>query len=299
MEENVNHPKHYNSHPAGVECIEVIRHYVCDIANAIKYLWRAGLKPEMGKKDADKEIEDLKKALWYIKDFRESAPKLFVRGQLMKRPLIDNFVKAMTGHTVWEIACSGYDENVQTALACLLRIGIIYQGKAYICEVWDKYIILATESIEQRIIDINMQLLQKDSEDMQGMLQGRQVEGIHTAKPACRRETEPEHYDPLNIIIVNGTAFCLSDEPRKKANGAYRSPCEICALRGSCYDDCHNLNDGDSKRFCQLHDAATQEYYREVGDARYSPSFGTIEVVDEKKESELELKRLKEEIGEE
>lgn len=297
MEENVNHPKHYNSHPAGVECIEVIRHYVCDIANAIKYLWRAGLKPEMGKKDADKEIEDLKKALWYIKDFRESAPKLFVRSQLINKPLIDNFVKAMTCHTVWEIACSGYDENVQTALACLLRIGIIYQGKAYICEVWDKYIILATESIEQRIIDINMQLLQKDSEDIQGMLQGRQVEGIHTAKPACRRETEPEHYDPLNIIIVNGTAFCLSDEPRKKSNGAYRSPCEICDLRGNCY--IHSLEGGVCMNLCQLHDAATQEYYREVGDARYSPSFGTIEVVDEKKESELELKRLKEEIGEE
>lgn len=298
MEENVNHPKHYNSHPAGVECIEVIRHYVCDIANAIKYLWRAGLKPEMGKDDAEKEIEDLKKAYWYIEDFKEKAPSLFWKRNLRNRSCMEDSVKEMTGHTISEIA-GGYEENVRTALTCLLRIGIIYHGEVCICVCWDRYILMATESIEQRIIDINMQLLQKDSEDMQGMLQGRQVEGIHTAKPACRRETEPEHYDPLNIIIVNGTAFCLSDEPRKKANGAYRSPCEICALRGSCYDDCHNLDDGDSKRFCQLHDAATQEYYREVGDARYSPSFGTIEVVDEKKESELELKRLKEEIGEE
>ena len=67
--EQVNHPKHYNSHPNGIECIYIIRHYTCDIANAIKYLWRAGLKPDMGKEDAEKEIEDLKKALWYINDY--------------------------------------------------------------------------------------------------------------------------------------------------------------------------------------------------------------------------------------
>ena len=36
--EHVNHPKHYNQHPAGIECIDIIRHYTCDIANALKYL---------------------------------------------------------------------------------------------------------------------------------------------------------------------------------------------------------------------------------------------------------------------
>ena len=58
--EHVNHPQHYNSHPNGIECIDIIRHYVCDIANAIKYLWRAGLKVELGMEDAEKEIEDLR-----------------------------------------------------------------------------------------------------------------------------------------------------------------------------------------------------------------------------------------------
>ena len=66
--EHVNHPKHYNSHPNGIECIDIIRHYVCDIANAIKYLWRAGLKQEEGVSDRQKEIEDLRKAIWYIED---------------------------------------------------------------------------------------------------------------------------------------------------------------------------------------------------------------------------------------
>ena len=68
VKDNVNHPKHYTSHPSGVECIEITRHYCFSIGNAIKYLWRAGLKKEMGLEDVDKEIEDLNKAIWYIND---------------------------------------------------------------------------------------------------------------------------------------------------------------------------------------------------------------------------------------
>ena len=65
---NVNHPTHYNSHPSGVECIEIARHYNFDVGNAIKYIWRAGLKTEEGMSDVDKEIEDCEKAIWYLQD---------------------------------------------------------------------------------------------------------------------------------------------------------------------------------------------------------------------------------------
>ena len=68
MTDNVNHPAHYTSHPSGIERIEVVRHYCFSIGNAIKYLWRAGLKKEQGIDEIDKEIEDLKKAIWYIND---------------------------------------------------------------------------------------------------------------------------------------------------------------------------------------------------------------------------------------
>jgi Protein of unknwon function (DUF3310) len=60
MEDMVNKPKHYTSDPSGVECIDITRHRNYNIGNAIKYLWRAGLKNE------DKHIEDLKKAIFYI-----------------------------------------------------------------------------------------------------------------------------------------------------------------------------------------------------------------------------------------
>lgn len=64
--DSVNHPSHYTSHPSGIECIQVTEHYDFCIGNAIKYLWRAGLKSEEGMSDKEKEIEDLKKAVWYI-----------------------------------------------------------------------------------------------------------------------------------------------------------------------------------------------------------------------------------------
>jgi hypothetical protein len=58
MSDLVNHPPHYTSHPSGVECIQVTEHLNFCIGNAIKYLWRAGLKGEA--------LEDLRKAAWYI-----------------------------------------------------------------------------------------------------------------------------------------------------------------------------------------------------------------------------------------
>ena len=54
----VNHPKHYNTHPSGVECIDIVEHFSFNVGNAIKYLWRSGLKGY--------ELEDLHKARWYI-----------------------------------------------------------------------------------------------------------------------------------------------------------------------------------------------------------------------------------------
>lgn len=66
MTDPVNHPPHYQS-DTGVECIEAIRSALgsdgfvdhCR-ATAIKYIWRTG------KKDPEKEAQDLRKAVWYL-----------------------------------------------------------------------------------------------------------------------------------------------------------------------------------------------------------------------------------------
>lgn len=68
--DNVEHPKHYTSHPSGVECITITEHMGFNLGNAFKYIWRADLKHDA--------IEDLRKAEWYIRreiDRRSGATK--------------------------------------------------------------------------------------------------------------------------------------------------------------------------------------------------------------------------------
>lgn len=52
-------PNYYKNHPSGVEAIEITQWFNFNKGNAIKYIWRAGLK--------NNEVEDLKKAQWYLK----------------------------------------------------------------------------------------------------------------------------------------------------------------------------------------------------------------------------------------
>ncbi len=62
MNDNVDHPYHYGGCGNPYETINVIEAWdlgFC-LGNAVKYISRAG------KKSSDTEIEDLKKAIWYI-----------------------------------------------------------------------------------------------------------------------------------------------------------------------------------------------------------------------------------------
>lgn len=67
--EFVDHPKHYNEHPSGIECIDVIEHMTLNVGSAVKYLWRAGLKP------GEADLRDLDKAIWYINREKERLTK--------------------------------------------------------------------------------------------------------------------------------------------------------------------------------------------------------------------------------
>lgn len=55
----VEHPPHYTAHPSGIECIQITEHMNFNLGNAIKYIWRAGLKSRSA-------VVDLQKARWYI-----------------------------------------------------------------------------------------------------------------------------------------------------------------------------------------------------------------------------------------
>ncbi|MCP4126767.1 MAG: DUF3310 domain-containing protein [Gammaproteobacteria bacterium] len=52
-------PDHYRQHPSGIECIQVTEYMNFCLGNAVKYIWRAGLK--------DDREHDLRKAIWYLK----------------------------------------------------------------------------------------------------------------------------------------------------------------------------------------------------------------------------------------
>jgi hypothetical protein len=60
--EAVNHPDHYGGADNPYEVIKVIEAWELDfcLGTAVKYI------PRAGKKDPDKEIEDLYKSIWYI-----------------------------------------------------------------------------------------------------------------------------------------------------------------------------------------------------------------------------------------
>lgn len=58
IDDSIHHPKHYTSDGCGVEAIEVTSLLPACISNAVKYVWRCGKK--------DEDLQELKKALWYI-----------------------------------------------------------------------------------------------------------------------------------------------------------------------------------------------------------------------------------------
>ena len=57
-EYKVDHPGHYNSHPSGVEAIDIVEYMNFCLGNAFKYVFRYRHKHG---------VNDLKKAVWYLK----------------------------------------------------------------------------------------------------------------------------------------------------------------------------------------------------------------------------------------
>jgi hypothetical protein len=55
---SIINPAHYTQHPSGIESIEITEHFNFCLGNAVKYIWRSGLKGNA--------LEDLHKARWYI-----------------------------------------------------------------------------------------------------------------------------------------------------------------------------------------------------------------------------------------
>ena len=68
--DRVNHPSHYTwlKDKCGIEVLDIARHMNFNLGNSIKYILRSGHKSEEGISDKQKQIEDLKKAIFYLND---------------------------------------------------------------------------------------------------------------------------------------------------------------------------------------------------------------------------------------
>lgn len=68
VEDNATNPGHYNSIPEHLQHWNVVHKMGWDyyLGNATKYIWRAGKKSSAHQSIAEKEIEDLNKAIVYL-----------------------------------------------------------------------------------------------------------------------------------------------------------------------------------------------------------------------------------------
>jgi hypothetical protein len=102
MTDMIDHPPHYTSHPSGIEAIELCRLMPFSLGNAAKYILRAGLKGSA--------IEDVKKAIWYLDDYRNTLatdalapPQRLAASQVAQRVQhgrdghIEGFIRALYG----------------------------------------------------------------------------------------------------------------------------------------------------------------------------------------------------------
>ena len=104
---SVFNPSHYRTD--GPECIDVVRHMPYSQGNAIKYLWRAGMKG-----DTD---QDLTQALWYVQDCQKSA---VVPGDIP--PILQDYIQTTNTYryeAIWQIANGLWIDAVQTIEAAM------------------------------------------------------------------------------------------------------------------------------------------------------------------------------------
>ena len=105
MSDNINHPAHY-AEDREIEPIALIEDWDLSfsLGNAIKYISRAG------RKDAEKIVEDLKKAIWYIN--REKEFGKFGISTIIKYNIRKWFIDAYSVEEVLADWKPGYDISI-------------------------------------------------------------------------------------------------------------------------------------------------------------------------------------------
>jgi len=111
VSDSVNQPSHYTAHPGGIECIDLVEQLGFCQGNAIKYLWRAGLKGDA--------LEDLRKARWYVDRFVNSGTARYIEEDVQPGGLLEAVAKGfLDGRVAAAITfiAEGYAEHQSLAL---------------------------------------------------------------------------------------------------------------------------------------------------------------------------------------
>lgn len=108
--ERVEHPSWYVRE--GIECMVIVQNFCFTIGNSIKYLWRAGSKPEEGMTMEDKAEEDIRKAKYYLERWMEYPTFATCNLDISHNDMCSEFAK---------IKPSG---NVEQCLHDLVELGV-------------------------------------------------------------------------------------------------------------------------------------------------------------------------------
>lgn len=105
---NVDKPRHYTSHPTGVECIDVVERMSFNLGNVVKYLWRAGLKGS--------RPDDLSKAAWYLKrgKLRHDCRDLSLVEVVVSHPMTHDVLRVVLSAVM--MTSANYEESIEDCI---------------------------------------------------------------------------------------------------------------------------------------------------------------------------------------
>jgi hypothetical protein len=116
--ERVAHPRWYNSHSSGIECIELIENLPANFANAVKYIWRCGLKT------TETPLRDLKSARWYTRReedrielyelYDEPTPKTAVVWRALAKRVVEIEETTTLGEFLCNLLANDFDGMLYT-----------------------------------------------------------------------------------------------------------------------------------------------------------------------------------------
>lgn len=140
MTHPVHSPRHYTSHPSGVECIQITRHMNFNLGNAVKCLWRNGLK------DGQPAIQDLQKAIWYIQDEIDRMERATIQQRINEIVYdIDNYLadESKADKMLFlDTETTGLDDKAQ-----VIQLAIIDEdGDMIVNTLLDTYTIISPEA---------------------------------------------------------------------------------------------------------------------------------------------------------